>query len=227
MTGFYPLLTILYAPKKAFGLLSESTRHVWLAPFVLCAFLSVLVAWGMGPITQTIIANNLPAGVELTQKAIPGPASPFIAPLGVLVRFILQAGFLWACIYLINTPMSFSRVLAVVGYSSIVVAIGELMSVGLLYYRGYNQLTDPLSVYGDFGLYQLFPGSYGMAVESILRSISVFSVWYLVLLTVGLVILGKMRSVRAFLVSFIVWVFPVLLGATALSFFDKIRSLTP
>ena len=101
------------------------------------------------------------------------------------------------------------------------------MSVGLLYYRGYNQLTDPLSVYGDFGLYQLFPGSYGMAVESILRSISVFSVWYLVLLTVGLVILGKMRSVRAFLVSFIVWVFPVLLGATALSFFDKIRSLTP
>jgi hypothetical protein len=65
-----------------------------------------------------------------------------------------------------------------------------------------------------------------MAMESLLRSIGVFSVWHLVLLTTGLTVIGRMRPGRAFLVSFVTWVFPALLGAATFSFLEKIRSLT-
>lgn len=226
MTSFYPALSVLYTPVKAFRSLPESSRLTWLVPFVLCGVLSILTTLGINPILQAILTNSLPVGADASQTGVAQSATAYVAPLGVVARWLIQAGFLWMLVQLVNTPVRFSTILTVVAYSFIVVSIGELLGVALIHYQGVENVTNPMVLYGDFGLNRLLPGTYTMAAEGMLRSITVFTVWHLALLTVGMTVLARLSAKRAFLVSFVTWAFPILLGAASFSFFDKIRSLT-
>jgi hypothetical protein len=227
MTSVYPAFTVLFSPVKAFQSLSEESRTGWVPAFILCGLLSILIAYGLDPIMQAVITNNLPPGSEAAgQTAIAPSANPITAPLGVLGRWLVHAGFLWLCIQLVSVPVRFSKVLTVVAYAFISVSIGEALSIALIHYQGVAQITNPLALYGEFGLNQILPGDYSLAVESLLRSVSIFSIWHLGLLTVGLTVFGKMKPGKAFLVSFVTWIFPVLLGAATFSLFHQVRSLT-
>lgn len=223
MTSFYPVFSVIVSPVKAFRSLTEES-YAYIAPFVLCGLISILVALGVNPVMEAILSNTLPSAAA--QEMTPPTINPVTAPLGVLARGLLQAGLLWLCIQLVNVPVRFSTVLTVVAYSLIAVSLGELATVGLLHLQGVGQATNPLVLYGDFGLNRLFPGITNMAVESLLRSVTLFTVWQLALLTVGLTVAAKMKPGRAFAVSFATWLLPVLLSAASFSFFEKIRSLS-
>lgn len=226
MTSFYPVFSVLVSPVKAFRALAEGSYATSVAPFVLCGLISILVALGVNPIMEAIITNTLPTAENGAPAAMLPSVSPATAPLGVLARWFLQAGFLWLCIQLVHAPVRFSTVLTVVAYSFIVISIGELLTIAVIHLQGVEQTTSPLTLYGDFGLNRLFPGTTSMAVESLLRSVTLFTVWQLALLTIGLTVAAKMKPGRAFLVSFTTWLLPVLLSAASFSFFEKIRSLT-
>jgi hypothetical protein len=225
MTAVYPLFRVFVSPFKTFQSLTESSRAAWIPPFVLCALLSILVALGVEPIMQAILTNNLPPGAEMAQKATPQSPSPLVAPVGVMIRWLVNATFLWLLIHLVSAPARFSTVFTVVAYAFTVVAIGDALGVAMIHYQGVERVSSPLALYGDFGLNRIIPGSYSMAVESLLRSVTLFSVWHLALLTIGLTVMAGIKPARAFLVSLIVWLFPALLGAASFSFFEQIRSL--
>ncbi len=75
MTSFYPVLSVLFNPVKAFRSLPESSRLTWLVPFVLCGVLSILTTLEINPILQAILTNNLPAGADASQIGVTQSAS--------------------------------------------------------------------------------------------------------------------------------------------------------
>lgn len=233
MISLYPVLTMFFTPVTTFRSLTCNPRYGWVPPFLVCGLLSIVIAWGMAPIMHALFVNNLPQNAAqvqmstaLTSLQQQQQIGLVIAPLGLLVRWLIHAGCLWLLIQLVNAPIRFSTILMVVGYAFTVVSLGDMLSVLTLHWHGVQQAHNPFILFGEFGLNRLIPGPYGPGLESLLRSISVFSLWQLMLLITGLSVVGELERKKAVAVSLVTWFSPILFSAGVFMFFDKIRALS-
>ncbi len=227
MTSVFSVVTVLFAPSNTFKNIPEAGKWRWMPPLLVGSVFSMVIAWAADPVRTAVFFNNLPTEIGETINPRP-PQSPglYMAPVGVLMRYLIQAGFIWLLIQLVNPPVRFSTVFTAVSYACIVLSIGDMLSLSVIHYHGVENVSNPFVLMGLFGIDQMVQEPMGMAMESLLRNISIFAIWHLALMTIGLSELGKLTILKAVFVAFVSWAFPVLLGAATFSFFDRARALT-
>lgn len=155
-----------------------------------------------------IAQNNAP----VSQDQINAMANIFsyvgiaLFPLISVVAWLLISLVFFAFVKLLKGQASYSQVLSIAGMAYLVkLAFYLLSSISGLF-------TGEL--YANFSLALLIPDKKGQLIYGILRGIQLFDIWYFSLIGTGIYVLTKLDKKKIILVTSLVFIGYVLLGAS-------------
>ncbi len=201
---------IFSAPSALFE--QQKAAPGWITPFILVSVLGILTALLMQPAQASLMAAQLADKLppEQVEKVLERAGSFSIlafatVPLMTLIRWALVGGILLMLSFLFTDRLSFKKSFSIVGWSSVILAVGALVNMGMVYLRGAADVTTT----GDLartGLnIFLSEASTGPGIYLFLASITPFALWYVILVGIGVKSVGEISLGKAYLLSFITW----------------------
>jgi hypothetical protein len=135
------------------------------------------------------------------QARIGAYIGPIFVLIGMTVWCLLQTAIFWAVFNaMLGGTATFKQVLAVVNHSLVIGALGILISAPIQLWQG------TLSVGGPFNLGALLPMlDEGSFLARFLGIISVFTIWGLIVLAIGLAVLYKRKTLNIAIALFLVF----------------------
>lgn len=199
------MIGIITSPKATFEDVVRSPRPMGV--LFICALI-IGLAQGVPQFTERGRQAALDMGVQQTERWTGRPVTDqqyrlmeqqnrimaYVAPVTTLVFLtiwsLVQTAILWA---IFNAAMggtaTFKQVLAVVAHSTVIGALGMLVSAPIMLYQG------TLSMGGPFNLGVLVPMlDEGSFVARFLGVTSVFTIWGLFVLAIGLAVLYRRKT---------------------------------
>jgi hypothetical protein len=155
--------------------------------------------------------DQIQEAVERAEKT--QPVQRALAPLFVVVMFLILAVVFWVAFKLLGSEMDFRSSLSTVLYAMVpAFGIASLLGIGIILGR---QSITPEEMMGGGGLVlsnaaAFAPEDASPAVESILGSLDVFSFWSLILLTIGYSIVARVSTKAAGITVVVLWLLYVL-----------------
>lgn len=222
------VVSVFTAPSRTFEDIRSGRRSWWL-PFVLLAvisyalFASVMEHVGLAqtvqnqirlsPRAQERMAQASPEQIERMQEVWGGfTEGIFLAsPLVGLVSAVAVSGVLLATInFCFGGRARFSEMLAVVYYAWLPGAIQVLMGIAVMFFQPPETFniknfapTNPAALFLD-------PASATPALYTFLTQIDIVTVWMLVLLSIGVAIIAKVKRSSGFVTVFGWWLIVVI-----------------
>ncbi len=209
MSGVSKVFNLFFEPRKVFQ--SLNLKPTWIVPYIIVALLSIGFFYYTYPyiMDQQVqrIENNdrIPqqAKGEIIEKLKEQSHPPLwqlgIAPAGTLVTFVIIAAVLFFVFnVLLGGDSSYRRVFSLYCYSSLVAIPSMIVKFPLIMAKGnMNVQTSPALV--------LSPDSQGSFLYSVLSSFDVFTIWQVILLSIGLGVMYKFSTKKAFVAVLILW----------------------
>ena len=215
MSGVSKIFNIFFEPRKVFE--SLNVKPTWIVPVIIVALLAVSFFYFTFPymidqqiqrirdnenIPEQAKANIIERMEEQTQPPVWQMA---IAPVGVLVSFIVVAAVLFfAFNVLLGGDSTFRRVFSTYCYSSLVSIPASIVKFPLVMAKGNMNVQTSLALI-------LSPEKQGSFIYSVLSSFDIFTIWQVILLSIGLGVMYKFATKKAFVTVFILWIIWILL----------------
>jgi hypothetical protein len=219
------LVDLIVHPSRVFKRLKDHPS--WVMSFVALAIVSVVLDWFSFRTALRTAVDGLP------QRATPEMIRDAVAYLEGrrFINLLLSPLKLWIIIVIFSyviylacsvsksiSPPHWKHFLAVVVWSYWVLIVGEALSLVT------RSSVGPFS--SDVGLAFPQPPGLGMVKMSssdpgllyALNSVNVFSLWYLLLVSLGVSILSGFSRVKGILITTFVWLLGVLLSAALIRF---------
>ena len=210
MGGASKVLSIFFEPKKVFE--SLKIKPTWLVPYIIVALLGI----GFFYTTYPYIMNQQVEKIKdndkipeeqkqviidrMTERAHPPVWQLFLAPVGTIVTLAVVAGILFFVFNVIlGGDSTFRRVFSVYCYSSLVGVPAMIVKYPLI------MLKKDLNIQTSLALL-LSADTRNSFIYSFLSSFDVFTVWQLVLVSLGMGILYKYSTKKAFTTTAILWI---------------------
>jgi hypothetical protein len=208
------LLKIIYNPVKAFRELKSREKF----PVMSLILLLVVVIINnilLIPVTTkiyelTFTSMQIPmseAQIETTMQMLHKiryltAASAVFTYIFMLVIYTLVV---WVFTKIVKQSLSFQKCFELMIHCCFVIVIGNLANSFILYNQGIENINNMFEI-SLTGL-NLFTSveSAGVVFYTFLSLINPFYIWFVVLLTIGLVVLAGMKPVKGFIISFIFW----------------------
>jgi hypothetical protein len=190
-------------------------KWIWTIPMALLGVVSALLAWVIGPLSMRIVLRNPPDGMSREQlRQSLAMAEKFagvgivIAPLtAIAVTLVLALLLLVAC-QVLGISGRFPQFFNLVSMASIVKVVGALASFAVIVAKGPDiQSMEELSP--PFGLDLLLPEGTNHALLAAVNYFSIFQVWFLIVLALGLAAFAKTSKGKAFLAITPLWALPL------------------
>lgn len=210
------LLGVLVAPGRTFRSIAE--RPTWVAPLLLLMLLGTAVGYltaqrmdfedvvrqRMAQQHQELSPEDLDRGVQMAKK---------IGPIGALIGGIVMfpAGFLllalifWTFLRLLGSDLTYPASLSVTLHSMVPTAVSMLLTAPLILGRGTITAHDAQRGILLSNLAVLAPEGSGAAVTSLLGSVDFFSLWVLILLSLGYRIVARVSGTAATGTVVVLW----------------------
>ncbi len=204
------LKNLFWEPSLLFKELKE--KPTWLLPFIIICVVSIIFAFIMQPVQTQLMILNIPEDsvasmIEQTNKFKLVGFS--LIPLFTILKLAIVSGLLLLGTYIVTDKLKFKQIFSVVCWSNIILLLGGILNVFILYLKGVDTINDPTDM-ATVGLNIFFnTKSLGVALNALLSEISVFSIWYIVLITIGLMIVGELSKGKAIFVSVFIWLITV------------------
>jgi Yip1 domain len=178
------VVRVLYEPTAVFERVRE--RPNFLAPFVTICVVQIAVFVLNLPFLRAAMAAQFaarPAGGADPSKFL-WIGGVFI-PVGIGIALLISGFLLWVLVSLMGNEAKFGRLLSVAAYSAIPsVVLLVLVGTVVLHVQGISQVTSPQDMQPALGLDLLAPGTRGF-LGAVLKAINPFSIWALVLTSIG------------------------------------------
>ncbi|MGB3564998.1 MAG: Yip1 family protein [Thermoanaerobaculia bacterium] len=215
------LIGVLISPEKTFRSIAE--RPTWVVALVVLVLLGTAVGYlvfqkldmaevisqSMADRGQQASDEELERATEMVERfgwlgAMVGVL--VIAPLAMFVFALI----LWVVFKLLGGEFSYQTSLSVTLHSLMPTAVSSLLSLPVIYSRGTIGLEESQRGVLFSNLGALAPEDSGPALTALLSSIDLFTIWTLVLLTIGFSIVGRVSKTAAGLTVVLLWVVYVL-----------------
>lgn len=215
MGGASKVFNIFFEPRKVFE--SLRIKPTWIVPFIIVALL------GMGSFYLTFpyivqqqvqrIQDNPDIPEEAKEQIIdkvremdrPPTWQLGLAPAGVLVYLVVVAAALFFLFsVLMGGESSFRRVLSVYSYSALVAIPAAIVKSPLIMAKGTVNVQTSLALL-------LSPDHQGSFIYSVLSSFDIFTVWQVILVSIGMGVMYKFTTKKALVAVCVLWIFWILL----------------
>jgi hypothetical protein len=236
---FGRLISVIFSPGEAFADINR--KPTWLAPIVIGILVSVgttqLFNWRVKPDWEQIIRRAIQQRVQRSggqmppdeaikrQASISRAVGQAISILWMPAFCLIVAGIFAVALMLMQAQTTFKKVLSVVSWSSCATGlIGGIVFAAALMARDPQSIRsmDPskFNQIAATNLAAFLPADASPFLASIAGSIDIFTIWFLVLVSMGLVAIAGSRSMKmgkAASMVFGLWAIWVLIkaGATA------------
>ncbi|MGB7062636.1 MAG: Yip1 family protein [Candidatus Zixiibacteriota bacterium] len=214
MGGLSKVVNIFFEPRKVFE--SLKIKPTWLVPVIIVAVLGMGFFYYTFPYIMKEQVQNIRDNdripeehkeriiERMTEAEHPPIWQMAIAPAGTLVYVVIVAAVLFFVFnVLMGGDSGFRRVFSVFCYSSLVAIPSMIVKFPLVMMKG------NVNVQTSLGLL-LSPDAKGSFLHSVLSSFDIFNVWQVILVSMGLGVLYKFSTKKAFTTVVILWIIWIL-----------------
>lgn len=131
-----------------------------------------------------------------------------LIPLVTLIRWGIIAGIITITTGMFTDKLRFKQSFSIISYSSVILLLGSIVNTAALYIRGLDAISSPRDLW-LIGLNFWGQETLGVPFSLFLSEITVFSVWYLTLVALGLTVVADISKIKAAFVSVFVWLLGV------------------
>ncbi len=214
MGGASKILNIFFEPKKVFQ--SLKIKPTWLVPFIIVALLGI----GFFYYTYPFIMNQQVEKIQenekipeeqkeliiekMTEKDHPPIWQLALAPAGSLVALVVVAAVLFFVFnVLMGGDSSFRRVFSVYCYAGLIAIPAMIVKFPLIMKKG------SLDVHTSLALLP-FADKEKPFLYNVLSSIDIFTIWQVLLVSIGMGVMYKYTTKKAFTAVCILWIIWIL-----------------
>ena len=205
-------LDIFFEPASLFKNLNS--RPTWLGPFLVVSLLVIVCTLLMFPVMEHLMLKQLPVGISAEQQAQMLSSlkmSRYIgllsAPVTLLIKWSIFAFLLYAVTILFSSDFTYRKALAIMAHASIITALDSLIGIAILYLRGLDNIQSPKDLESlVWSLSWLFSAALHPAFRAILDSLTIFSLWYWIVLFLGVRLTTKLSKLEATAIITILWI---------------------
>ena len=219
-SAFGRLVAVLFSPSKTFE--SISRRPTWVAGIIVLALLGAAVTYvGFTKVDpDSFIEMMQEQGRELPPDG-PSPEamvemSKWFGVIGALlvspIVYAIMALLFWVSLRMLGSEMDFVRSLSVAIHGSVPLGVAALIGIPVALGRSemsMEELQGGQYLMSNLGF--LAGDETSAVVRALLTSADLFSIWCIVLLTIGYRIVARVSRGAALAVTLAVWVLGVLL----------------
>jgi hypothetical protein len=207
-----PIFKLFISPTKYFEELNEQPK--WLAVFIIIALLSIVEAYLLLPFKQEVLLSSLSekVGVERAQETL-SVANQFVLigllfipiPLAIKLVAITTIIFYSAILFNAQNP-NFKKLFTVTVHAEVIFLLMGIANIIGLEFNGVNSLRNHSIWQTIVGLDDVFKDSPpNIYLSTILNSFNLFSIWYLVVLTIGVSVSSRLERWKSSIMVSLLW----------------------
>jgi len=213
--GFWAsLIDIFIDPVKVFRRIGAGLS--WWKPFIVIAIASSVIAYFQQPINKQLFMLNerglsedqLQAQGEMMDKF--GFIGLIAAPLIVLLIYVILAALCNVTVNLVSGRSSFKKMLSLLSFTGFIGLIEQGLRMLIIHMKGIENITSREDLYSTSFSLNRFMDTDGI-LRSILESLSLFQIWFLVLFAVGVSVVYGISRKAALAPTVVIWVLGVLM----------------
>jgi len=207
------VLDIFTDPFKVFARIDAGLT--WWKPFVLVTAVSMILAYLMLPFQKKLIAlNTRGLNEEQLQKAVEGfdkfaPMTLITVPIFLIIVFLIMAGIVHIAINIMSSRSSYKKTLSLISFCGIITLVEQIISTAVLRMRGVEGVESAADLKFSLSLAPLLGEGKGL-LNAVLQSLSIFQIWYYVVLVLGIAAIFKLTRKAAIVPVLPIWIFGVL-----------------
>lgn len=223
MSGFSKVINTYFEPRKVFE--SLKIKSTWLVPFIIFVVLGLVTTWFMHPLRMKQVITQIEENERYTEEQkemiidrIGSSDRPPIYQMGVIPLFmfgylILFSGILYFVFnVLLGGGSSFKRVLSVFSYSTLIAIPQSIVQLPLALSKQTADVNTSLAIF-------LSTESKGTFFHSVLKGFDIFTLWQVIVISIGLAVMYNYTTKKSFTTVFIMWVLLIVVGAGLSSLF--------
>ena len=130
-----------------------------------------------------------------------------LSPLLLMLKFLIISAVLWLIVQLF-TEVDLKRIFSVVVHCGVITFLGSILSFLILRLRGLHSIKSAADVQVSLGLDIFLRNSdLDLPLKAVLSNINVFSIWWIVLISLGISIAAKISRTKAIVIAIFFWLF--------------------
>ncbi len=210
MGGASKVLNIFFEPKKVFE--SLKIKPTWVIPFLIVALLGIGFFYYTFPFIMHQQVERIQENEripdeqkeqiieKMTEKDHPPLWQLAFAPIGSLVALVVVAAVLFFVFnVLLGGDSTFRKVFSVYCYSSLIAIPSMIVKFPLIMIKGSLNVQTSLALLLSANAKDTF-------LYSVLSGFDIFSFWQVILVSMGLGVMYKYTTKKAFTAVFVLWV---------------------
>jgi hypothetical protein len=209
---FASLVDIFVDPAKVFRRIDAGLQ--WWKAFIVVAVIIVAMSWINMPVQRQVVMLNergiseeqLEATLQQMEKF--GFIGLIIAPIAILVVWLIVAALVNVVVGLVSGRSSFKKCLSILGFTGLIGLLEQIIQTVIIHAKGVTSIESSADVKAPLGLAALFPESEGFA-RILMDSLSIFQIWYLIVLTFGISLVFKIDKKKAIFPTILVWLISI------------------
>ncbi|MFQ6084389.1 MAG: YIP1 family protein [Candidatus Aminicenantia bacterium] len=203
---------IIFSPTKAFKKINRKPK--WLIVFLTIGVGTMIISYLTLPFVVQVATLSIPPDISPNEaENVLNTMKPmrvigiFLSPLFLLIGFLIIAVILWLIVQLFS-EVDFKRIFSIVVHCGIITFLGSVLTLIILQLRGLRSIKSAADVQVSLGLdIFLRNPDLSLAFKTFLSNINVFSIWWIVLITLGISITSKISKTKSAFIAIFFWLF--------------------
>ncbi len=212
--GFFAsLVDIFIDPIKVFRRIDGGLA--WWKAYIVVSIITIILGWLNMPMqrramelgAENMSEEQVQAMLENMERF--GWMGLIIAPIGILVIYLIIAGITHLVINIISMSSNFKKTLSLISFCGLIGMVEQIIKHVIIRFRGIESIQSMSDLKVSFGLAALFPELEGFWF-AFLESLSIFQIWYLVLLLFGIATIFKIDLKKSAIPVLVNWLISLL-----------------
>ena len=208
--GFWKSLIDIYAdPFKVFARIDAGLA--WWKPFILISVVTMGITYLMLPFRRRIMEIGLQGtSEEQMQRTLEGfdkfgaLISLIAVPILLIIAYLIVAGVAHLIINIMSSRSSFKKTLSLAIFCGFITLLEQVIGSIVIKTRGVESVESVADLKMSFSLAPLFPSVKG-PLAALMESLSIFQIWYYVILILGIAAVFKISRKQAIIPAIPMW----------------------
>ena len=215
MKPILAMLNIFIDPKEAVK--GFDSKWAWVWPLLVVSVVAAVIGWLTIPFALQALQYEPPRGLtrEQLQATMPriqmiSKIAVFAAPISTGVMTMLWAGLLAAACAVLDIKATFHKLFTLVAHCGLINAVQAVAMFVILSLKR-DEIQSVQQLIPHFGLDLLLADGANKQLAALLGYFSIFQIWYLIILALGLAFMAGVPKGKAFAAITPVWLLGLLM----------------